>query len=336
MGHVDRGRSYSGGSRPWCSECREAHQNSRRPFRRRRGLHRVLNQRTGGRPRARTGDHRHPSPRRQDKGEGESSGMCLRSGWWRGSLTAALTSRPTRWCWFMTRCRPGRGELSDESSDHLCRRPRARRGGGRDHDPRHRTAARRQAAPGPGLAVPAGAGLPAAGGGAEGGDQGAVHPPVRGLPGHPAHVLGVRPGPVRPEGPDRPDGVQRRAGVQEREGGPAGPARDGQPDLPARDPGHARGVHQPRPPSPTSPSRRPRTGATGIPTGRPSTTRSTTSTPASSPRSCCPPWPRISTSRRTRRCGASAGRAPERSPRSRWRGRSRTTSARCSRTSAAS
>ena len=99
----------------------------------------------------------------------------------------------------------------------------------------------------PGFPVPAGARLPAAGGRPEGGDPRAVHAPQPGLPRHPAHVLGLRPGPVRPGRPGRPDGLPGRAGVQGREGGHAGPERDGQPDLSARDPGHDRRVHQPRP-----------------------------------------------------------------------------------------
>ena len=106
-----------------------------------------------------------------------------------------------------------------------------------------------RAGPEPGFPVPAGARLAAAGGRPEGRDPRAVHAPQPGLPGHPAHVLGLRPGPVRPGGPGGPDGLPGRAGVQGREGGHAGPERDGQPDLPARDPGHDRRVHQPRPPA---------------------------------------------------------------------------------------
>ena len=103
------------------------------------------------------------------------------------------------------------------------------------------------AAPEPGFPVPAGARLPAAGGRPEGGNPRALHAPQPGLPRHPAHVLGVRPGPVRPGRPGRPDGLPGWAGVQGREGGHAGPERDGQPDLSAGDPGHDRSVHQPRP-----------------------------------------------------------------------------------------
>ena len=133
--------------------------------------------------------------------------------------------------------------------------------------------------------VPAWPRLPAAGGRPQGGDPRAVHASQPGLPRHPAHVLGLRAGAVRPGRPGSPDGLSGRPGVQGREWRHAGAERDGQPDLPARDPGHDRGVHQSRPPARSARADARGTGATGTPTGRPSTTRSTTSTPASSRKS---------------------------------------------------
>ena len=86
------------------------------------------------------------------------------------------------------------------------------------------------------------------------------------------------PGAVRPGRPGRPHGLSGRPGVQGRERGHAGAERDGQPDLSARDPGHDRCVHQSRPAARSARADARGTGATGTPTGRPSTTRSTTGT----------------------------------------------------------
>ena len=137
-------------------------------------------------------------------------------------------------------------------------------------------------APNPDLHYQLGTGLAAARRRPEGRGPRTVHAAERGVSGHAAHLLGLRARAVRPAVAGEPDDLQRRPGVQEHGRRPARAERAGQPDLPARDPGDDRGVHQSRAAGPISPSRRRRTGAIATPTGRPNTTRSTTSTRGSS------------------------------------------------------
>src|SRR5262249_30880542 len=75
----------------------------------------------------------------------------------------------------------------------------------------------------------------------------AVHAPLRGLPRHAAHVLGLCAGAIRPGRSRGFDGLPRRAGLQGREGRHGGAACDGQPDLPPRNPRDDRRIHQPWP-----------------------------------------------------------------------------------------
>ena len=79
--------------------------------------------------------------------------------------------------------------------------------------------------------------------------RGPYHAAQQGLSRHPAHLLGVRAGAVRSGRAGQPDGLPGRAGVQGREWRSADAERDGQPDLPARDPGDDRSVHQSGPPA---------------------------------------------------------------------------------------
>ena len=131
------------------------------------------------------------------------------------------------------------------------------------------------------FAIPAGTGLDAAGRRAEGRDPRAVHSAEQGLSGHAAHLLGLRAGAVRSGGSGEPDDLPGRAGVQGRERRSARAERDGQPDLPARDSGDDRRVHQSRPHAGAAGTdSADRVGATAPPTAAPSTTRPTTSTRA--------------------------------------------------------
>ena len=77
----------------------------------------------------------------------------------------------------------------------------------------------------------------------------------QGLSRHVPHLLGVRSRAVRSGGSGEPDDLQRRPGVQESRGRRAGAERDGQSDLPARNSGHDRRLHQSRATRPSSPSR---------------------------------------------------------------------------------
>ena len=108
--------------------------------------------------------------------------------------------------------------------------------------------------------------------------RGPVRDPEPGLSRDAAHLLGLRAGAVRPRRAGQPDDLQRRPGVHEHAGRRPGAQRARQPDRAPRDPGDARGLHQPRPAARINPSRRRRNGATARPTARPNTTRSTTST----------------------------------------------------------
>ncbi len=63
-----------------------------------------------------------------------------------------------------------------------------------------------------------------------------------------------------PDGSGQPDGLPGRAGVQGRERRPARAERDGQPDLPPRDSGDDRRLHQSGPHAPSRPEPSPQTG----------------------------------------------------------------------------
>src|SRR5450759_4693448 len=113
--------------------------------------------------------------------------------------------------------------------------------------PRRRPAAH---APGPEseFAIPSGSRLDAAGRRPEGRNPRAVHASQHCLSRDAAHLLGVRAGAVRSHGAGEPDGLPGRAGVQGREWRSADTECDGQSDLPARDSGDDRRVHQSGPP----------------------------------------------------------------------------------------
>ena len=105
------------------------------------------------------------------------------------------------------------------------------------------------------FAISSGPGLHAAGRRPQGRDQRTLHAQERGLSGYAAHLLGLRARAIRSSRARQPDGLPGRPGLQGRERRSARAERDGQPDLPPRDSGDDRRLHQSRPHGPNSRNR---------------------------------------------------------------------------------
>ena len=117
--------------------------------------------------------------------------------------------------------------------------------------------------------------------------QGPFHIQSNVYPRHPAYLLGLCTRAIRSCNPRRADGLSGRSGFQRSQRRSARPERHGQPDLPPRNSGDDRRLHQSRPHAGTARAaiRERRLGRPAPPIAPPSTTRPTTSTRASSPKS---------------------------------------------------